>query len=68
MVVTFFATFHNRCSCSEGYRLASDRLMCDDVDECAEPSPCQQECTNLIGSYECSCYDDRFILEVSSEH
>ena len=45
------------CSCESGYRLASDRLGCDDIDECAEDllSNCSQTCINSIGGYNCSC-------------
>ena len=29
---------------------------CLDVDECRQrPAPCDHECTNTFGSYECSC-------------
>ena len=28
---------------------------CADIDECEEPSRCDQGCTNSNGSYECSC-------------
>ena len=57
-----------RCSCSEGYTLDSDGINCNDVNECEGPSPCQQVCSNVIGSYECSCFDDRYILEVRAWH
>lgn len=44
------------CSCSPGYRLASDGHGCIDIDECAEASDhCAQICINTIGSYTCSC-------------
>ena len=45
------------CSCGSGYRLAGDRLGCDDIDECAEDllSNCSQTCMNSIGGYNCSC-------------
>lgn len=27
-----------------------------DIDEClSQPEPCEQECTNNIGSFECTC-------------
>ena len=32
--------------------------LCTDIDECAEFGACSQICTNLIGSYKCSCYED----------
>ena len=32
--------------------------MLVDVDECAtKPSPCDQRCVNVKGSYKCLCYD-----------
>ena len=44
------------CDCDPGYRLASNRLTCDDIDECGENTDgCAQDCTNTQGSYTCSC-------------
>ena len=33
-----------------------------DIDECSMFSPCEQECTNTDGSYQCSCTEG-FILK-----
>lgn len=46
------------CKCRPGYRLSSNKRTCDDIDECTENTPCDQNngvCTNLLGSYKCSC-------------
>ncbi|XP_043917401.1 pro-epidermal growth factor isoform X2 [Protopterus annectens] len=45
-------------SCLEGYRVASDNTSCIDIDECAEGrlGVCGQICTNVPGSYICSCH------------
>ncbi|KAL4219781.1 scavenger receptor [Mactra antiquata] len=44
-------------ACPDGY-LAIDTYndTCEDIDECTMSNPpCDQECTNIDGSYECSC-------------
>ena len=46
------------CRCISGYRLASDKATCNDIDECSEntnlcPSP--KVCVNEPGTYECDC-------------
>ena len=28
-----------------------------DIDECAEIDACDQDCTNTVGSFICSCYN-----------
>ncbi|XP_070174967.1 uncharacterized protein [Littorina saxatilis] len=44
------------CACRYGYRLDSDDVSCDDVNECAEEMDgCQQQCANTEGSFECLC-------------
>ncbi|XP_026066799.1 endosialin-like [Carassius auratus] len=45
-----------RCSCRDGYMLASDERSCVDVDECLQ-SPCEHTCVNVPGSFECHCWD-----------
>lgn len=37
--------------------MAADGRMCDDINECADGTRCQQRCKNLIGSHMCLCYD-----------
>ena len=45
------------CSCEVGFRLASDKHGCNDIDECVEQTDdCDHTCMNIIGSYSCSCY------------
>ncbi|XP_074650029.1 uncharacterized protein LOC141905155 [Tubulanus polymorphus] len=44
------------CRCSKGFRMSSNRVSCNDIDECQnEKSPCakNQICMNTQGSYEC---------------
>ncbi|KAI3788675.1 hypothetical protein L2E82_01448 [Cichorium intybus] len=47
-----------RCSCESGYE-GNPYLPpgCHDIDECADPNnnPCNGTCTNLPGSFNCSC-------------
>ncbi|XP_012532761.2 vitellogenin receptor [Monomorium pharaonis] len=42
------------CGCQDGYRLATDMISCEDINEC-ENHICSQICRNTIGSYECLC-------------
>ncbi|XP_075060119.1 thrombomodulin-like [Mixophyes fleayi] len=44
------------CMCSEGYNLTDDGRTCEDIDDCAvKPDICENNCTNTIGSFVCSC-------------
>nr|XP_032818226.1 uncharacterized protein LOC116946998 [Petromyzon marinus] len=44
------------CSCNIGFVLDKSQQNCFDLNECEEqPKPCEQECSNVIGSYRCSC-------------
>ncbi|XP_060082723.1 fibrillin-2-like [Ylistrum balloti] len=43
------------CLCNTGYGLDIDGHNCADIDECTEYGPCEQTCTNTVGSFECSC-------------
>ncbi|KAK7896335.1 hypothetical protein WMY93_021660 [Mugilogobius chulae] len=43
-----------KCSCTSGFKLASDGRNCEDLNEC-ETNPCSQECANVYGSYQCYC-------------
>jgi len=49
------------CTCAPGYRLNSDGLRCDDIDECEEYGKCSQVCTNRVGSFECSCAEGYYM-------
>uniref|UniRef100_A0AC34FH27 EGF-like domain-containing protein n=1 Tax=Panagrolaimus sp. ES5 TaxID=591445 RepID=A0AC34FH27_9BILA len=42
------------CFCPSGYERRGDN--CIDIDECQQPGICDQQCTNLMGTYKCSCY------------
>lgn len=47
-----------RCTCPRGLRLGDDQRTCVDVNECLLRNghgPCQDVCTNVKGSYVCSC-------------
>lgn len=50
--------------CKPGFRKESG--ICVDEDEC-ESAPCEHECTNTEGSYQCSCYDG-FIQSTKDMH
>ncbi|KAL8611728.1 hypothetical protein ACOMHN_038981 [Nucella lapillus] len=44
--------------CPDGYlnKVIGGVFTCHDIDECrSQPAPCQQLCTNTMGSYQCSC-------------
>ncbi|KAF3976393.1 hypothetical protein CMV_000414 [Castanea mollissima] len=45
-----------QCSCSKGYQ-GNPYLKdgCQDIDECLNSTICVQNCTNLPGTYTCSC-------------
>ncbi|XP_065180417.1 uncharacterized protein LOC135810977 [Sycon ciliatum] len=47
------------CHCSSGYSLATDKVTCEDIDECAgSVDLCPQDtmhCSNTRGSYACLC-------------
>ena len=47
------------CTCNQGYIVNHENpKMCIDLDECAHGTDmCSQICTNLNGTYSCSCRD-----------
>ncbi|GFT41556.1 putative vitellogenin receptor, partial [Nephila pilipes] len=49
------------CYCDDGYSLDSDNKTCSDINECLIEGFCSQQCTNLVGSYKCSCLEG-FVL------
>ncbi|XP_032691228.1 vitellogenin receptor-like isoform X2 [Odontomachus brunneus] len=50
------------CDCIKGYRLATDMVSCDDINEC-EHEVCSQMCHNTMGSFICSCFDGYIIRD-----
>lgn len=50
------------CDCVQGYRLATDMMSCDDINEC-EHEVCSQMCHNTVGSFMCSCFDGYIIRD-----
>ena len=43
-------------------------LCCSDIDECeSNNGGCEHHCTNLIGTYQCSCWDG-YTLEGPDQH
>ena len=62
--------YQSYCKCLPGYqprRSSQGTFYCRDVDECEILSPCSQFCTNLYGSFKCSC-DRGWVLFVSSRY
>lgn len=53
------------CACYPGFIIdASNKKHCLDIDECAtETHNCSQLCTNLNGTYECSCREGFRLLD-----
>lgn len=44
------------CKCNQGFiDMYGDGSVCEDINECEE-SVCDQLCTNIHGSFECSCF------------
>ena len=59
------STLHNALVCGAGQYFYTNDDIClftADIDECSMFSPCEQECTNTDGSYQCSCING-FILK-----
>ncbi|KAH9488616.1 hypothetical protein Btru_061289 [Bulinus truncatus] len=53
------------CLCPTGYEMINGGTngaggTCVDIDECVKSNPCDQRCTNIVGSYHCSCYGTGF--------
>lgn len=49
----------NKCECPDGYIVDQNdegKVVCTDVDEC-ESNPCDGNCTNTFGSFQCSCHE-----------
>ncbi|XP_076816643.1 signal peptide, CUB and EGF-like domain-containing protein 2 isoform X2 [Clavelina lepadiformis] len=66
----FFPAKRNiRCTCFDGYRRSpTDRKDCVDVNECSSRNGgCQHACTNIPGSYHCSCRPG-FVLAADGRH
>lgn len=52
-----------KCNCYLGYTIAHDGIICTDVDECKDNNNiCSQYCTNLDGSFSCSCLNSDYML------
>ncbi|XP_039388996.1 EGF-containing fibulin-like extracellular matrix protein 1 isoform X2 [Mauremys reevesii] len=44
------------CQCNPGFELSSDRINCEDIDECRTSSYiCQYQCVNEPGKFSCIC-------------
>lgn len=55
---------HFKCECASGFRRNMSSQMCQDIDECDENTNIcgALRCTNLYGTYNCSC-SEGFVLE-----
>lgn len=42
-------------NCPDGYVLNPQTRICEDIDECSYNAPCDYECINLEGGYDCKC-------------
>lgn len=43
------------CDCPNGYLANQAQDVCNDIDECLDPSLCDHHCENTLGSYYCTC-------------
>lgn len=50
------------CLCPSGFETRNDSnyKKCEDINECAFDSSCQQMCANVRGSYNCACVSGYF--------
>jgi len=48
---------HNteKSKCPRGFIWNAVEKLCVDVDECAFDAPCQHQCVNKVGGFECRC-------------
>ena len=44
------------CYCDHGFLLGNDHHTCTDVNECEIYGSCSHDCTNIRGSFNCSCF------------
>lgn len=58
------------CTCFQGWIISpADKKKCIDVDECTTGAHhCSQLCTNLNGSFSCSCRDGFQYVSISLNH
>ncbi|XP_016112004.1 hemicentin-1 [Sinocyclocheilus grahami] len=53
--VNTVGTYRCQAKCGLGFKPSLVGTSCEDIDECAFKKPCQHECRNTIGSYQCTC-------------
>ena len=50
------------CKCYKGYQLNADGKTCVDINEChINNGGCSDNCTNLSGSYACTCSVGKYL-------
>lgn len=56
------------CLCKKGYEfITNSNTSCSDIKECSRvPRPCSQVCTEMDGTYACSCNQSGFKLDVDN--
>ena len=55
-ICTLDSNSYPTCKCRNGYSLSSDNKTCSDINECSiNNGGCSDTCTNLEGSFSCSC-------------
>nr|XP_033800021.1 low-density lipoprotein receptor-related protein 1B [Geotrypetes seraphini] len=52
------------CECKSGFQRNNKNKQCEDINECLVQGICSHQCTNLKGSYKCTC--DRNYIQINN--